>query len=108
MWTRQHKKRNTGRLIVPGITALFLAYFGFHIYHGEYGINSKAQYETRMAELRLKLESVRERRLELEGRVRVVQDGTLERDMLDVQARRALSVSRPDEVTIMLPDRFAN
>ena len=26
MWTRQHKQRNTGRLIVPVISALFLAY----------------------------------------------------------------------------------
>ena len=45
MWTRQHKQRNTGRLIVPGISALFLAYFGFHAYHGEFGIYSKYQFE---------------------------------------------------------------
>ena len=39
MWTRQHKQRNTGRLIVPALSAaLFLAYFGFHAYHGEFGI----------------------------------------------------------------------
>ncbi len=41
MWTRQHKQRNTGRLIVPSLCAAFLSYFGFHAYHGEYGINSK-------------------------------------------------------------------
>lgn len=108
MWTRQHKKRNTGRLIVPGISALFLAYFGFHVYHGEYGINSRARYETRMAELRQQLDTVRARRVELEGRVSLLQDGTLERDMLDEQARRALSVSRADEVTIMLPGRSSD
>ena len=34
MWTRQHKKRNTGALIVPAIAALFLTYFGFHAFHG--------------------------------------------------------------------------
>ena len=41
MWTRHHKNRNTGRLIVPAISALFLAYFGFHAYHGEFGIYSQ-------------------------------------------------------------------
>jgi cell division protein FtsB len=76
MWTRQHKKRNTGRLIVPGISALFLAYFGFHVYHGEYGINSRARYETRMAELRQQLDTVRARRVELEGRVSLRRTGT--------------------------------
>ena len=38
MWTRQHKQTNTGRLIVPAISAVVLAYFGFHAYHGEYGL----------------------------------------------------------------------
>ena len=49
MWTRQHKQRKTGRLIVPAISALFLAYFGFHAYHGEYGIYAKYRYEARGA-----------------------------------------------------------
>ena len=40
MWTRQHKKRNTGALIVPALAAVFLSYFGFHAWHGEFGINS--------------------------------------------------------------------
>ena len=51
MWTRQHKQRNTGRFIVPAISVLFLSYFGFHAYNGEYGIYSKYQLEARRAEL---------------------------------------------------------
>ena len=51
MWTRHHKNRNTGRLIIPAVSALFLAYFGFHAYHGEFGIFSKYQLEARAAEL---------------------------------------------------------
>ena len=82
MWTRQHKQRNTGRLIVPAVSALFLAYFGFHAYHGEFGIYSNYQFESRAAELRQRLETVRSQRL---------------------QARRALNLSQSDEITIMLP-----
>ncbi len=104
MWTRQHKQRNTGRLIVPGISALFLAYFGFHAYHGEFGIYSKYQLEDRAAELQAKLDVVQAERIELERRVQLLHDGTLEKDMLDEQARKALNVSHVDEITIILSD----
>ena len=103
MWTRQHKQRNTGRLIVPAVSALFLAYFGFHAYHGEFGINSKYQLEAQTVALQAQLDAVKARRIELERRVRLMHDGTLEKDMLDEQARKALNLSQADEITIMLP-----
>jgi cell division protein FtsB len=102
MWTRQRKNRNTGRLIVPTISALFLAYFGFHAYHGEFGIYSKYQLEARAAELTEELATVRAQRIDFERRVQLMHDGTLEKDMLDEQARRALNLSQADEITIML------
>jgi cell division protein FtsB len=102
MWTRQHKQRNTGRLIVPAITAVFLAYFGFHAYHGEFGIYSKYGFEVRTAELQAELDAVKAERIDLERRVQLLHDGTLEKDMLDEQARKALNLSHPDEITIML------
>ena len=102
MWTRQHKNRNTGRLIVPAISALFLAYFGFHAFNGEFGIYSKYRFEARAVELQAELDRIKAQRLELERRVQLLHDGTLEKDMLDEQARRALNLSHADEVTIML------
>ena len=108
MWTRQHKKRNTGRLIVPAITLAFLAYFGFHAFHGEYGIYSKYQLEARVAQLEGRLGEIRAQRIELERRVQLLHDGTLEKDMLDEQARKALNLSHEDEITIMRPSRQYN
>lgn len=105
MWTRQHKQTNTGRLIVPAISALFLAYFGFHAYHGEFGIYSKYQFEARAAELQARLDVIQGQRIELERRVQLLHDGTLEKDMLDEQARKALNLSHADEITIMLPSK---
>ncbi len=103
MWTRQHKQRNTGRLIIPSLCVLFLAYFGFHAYHGEFGINSKYQLEAQTAELQGELDAVKARRIDLERRVKLLHEGTLEKDMLDEQARKALNLSQTDEITIMLP-----
>lgn len=101
MWTRQRKQRNTGRLIVPSVCALFLAYFGFHAYHGEFGIYSKYQLEAQAVDLQKELDAVRDQRIAMERKVQLMHDGTLEKDMLDEQARRALNVSHPDEITIM-------
>ena len=103
MWTRQHKRRNTGRLIVPAITAIFLSYFGFHAYHGEYGIYSKYRLEDRAEELQAQLDALKSRRAHLEHRLQLLHDGTLEKDMLDEQARRALNLAQKDEVIIYRP-----
>jgi cell division protein FtsB len=108
LWTRHHKNRNTGRLIIPAVSALFLTYFGFHAYHGEFGIFSKYQLEARAAELNIELAKAKSQRVELERRVQLLHDGTLEKDMLDEQARRALNLSRADEMTIMLDEPRQN
>ncbi|MER8825623.1 septum formation initiator family protein [Mesorhizobium sp. M0938] len=103
MWTRQHKQRNTGRLIIPSLCVAFLAYFGFHAYHGEFGIYSKYRLEAETVDLQGKLDVVKARRLDLQRRVQLLHQGTLEKDMLDEQARKALNMSHADEITIMLP-----
>lgn len=104
MWTRQHKQRNTGRLIVPLLCAAFLAYFGFHAYHGEFGIYSKYRLQAQAAQLQAQLATVKARRMEMEQRVQLLHDGSMEKDMLDEQARRALNLSLPDEVIVMTPE----
>lgn len=108
MWTRQHRERNTGRLIVPGLAILFLSYFGFHAYHGELGIYSKYQLQARAVDLQAQLDTVRSKRVDLERRVQLLHDGTLEKDMLDEQARRALNLSHSDEITIIRSSDWSN
>ena len=103
MWTRQHKRRNTGRLIVPSIAILFLAYFGFHAYHGEYGLYAKYRLEARATGLEKQLEGLKHQREMLEHRVALLHDGTLEKDMLDEQARGELNLAQKDEVIIYRP-----
>lgn len=103
MWTRQHRPRRTGRLIVPALAVAVLSYFGYHVYHGEFGINSKDQLRARAAVLQAELDEVRGQRVALENKVRMLHDGTIDKDMLDEQARQALNLSHADEVTIMLP-----
>jgi cell division protein FtsB len=105
LWTRQHRKRRTGALIVPTITVAFLAYFGFHAFHGEFGIYNSHQLDAQAAALKQQLAGIKAEREELEQRVQLLHDGTIEKDMLDEQARRTLNLSREDEVTIYRPVR---
>lgn len=100
MWTRQHKRRNTGVLIVPAITVVFVSYFAFHAFHGEYGLEARKSLASRTTALKERLEDVREERKAFEHKVALLKDGTLERDMLDEHARRALNMARPDELVI--------
>jgi len=102
MWTKQKRKSIRGRLIVPALAAAFLSYFGFHAYHGEYGLYSRMRLEEQVKAMNDQLDALTRQRAALEREVALVRDGSIEKDMLDEQARRALNLSRPDEVTIML------
>ncbi len=103
MWTRQHKQRKTGALIVPAISALVVTYFGFHAWHGDYGLAAKNRLESRVERLQGELEAKREERRDLERRLSLLADGTMERDTLDEFARNALDMTDPNEVVIYLP-----
>lgn len=108
MWTRHHKRRNIGRLIIPALTGLFLAYFGFHAYHGEYGIYSSYRLDARIEEAQARLDALRLVREKLESRIALVRDGSLEKDMLDERARWALNFARDNEVIILLDETDFN
>jgi cell division protein FtsB len=105
MWTRQHKKRKTGALIVPAIAAAFLSYFGYHAFQGEFGIYAKYAFEERIVALEAELEAVRGQRADLEHRVKLLRDGSLEKDMLDEYARRALNLAHEDEIVFYRTSR---
>ncbi|WP_127524202.1 septum formation initiator family protein [Mesorhizobium sp. Z1-4] len=105
MWTRQHKNRKSGALIVPALAAAFLSYFGYHAFQGEFGIYAGYAFEARAAALSSELDTVRHRRGELEHRVKLLSDGSLEKDTLDEYARRALNLAHDNEIVIYRPVR---
>lgn len=102
MWTKQKRKSIRGRFVLPILTAAFLSYFGFHAYHGEFGLYSRLQLEEQKAFLSQKLEQITNEREALEKRVALLRDGSIEKDMLDEYARRALNLSHTDEMTIII------
>ena len=98
MRTQFRKKRFWSRWVVPVLSAACLSYFGFHSWHGAYGLDSAEALELRRIELSERLASLSERRQHLERKVLLLSDGAVEADMLDERARFLLNVAREDEV----------
>lgn len=100
MWTRQHKKRRIGRFVMPAITVAFLSYFGYHSVHGEFGLQATEQFERQKAQREQKLSVLVARRTALERQVQLLSDGSIQKDMLDEEARSQLNMSKADEIVI--------
>ncbi|MDQ0453725.1 FtsB family cell division protein [Rhizobium paknamense] len=100
MWTRHHKNRKFGRLILPAITVAFIGYFGYHSIHGDYGLRAGERFDQIRAERNKELADLVKKRKAIEKQVELLSDGSLERDMIDEKARYQLNMSRPDEIVI--------
>lgn len=100
MWTRHHKKKKFGRLVLPAVTIAFLSYFGYHSIHGDYGLRASQEFERQRIVRSAELTELVAHRQQLERQVELLSDGSLERDMMDEKARYQLNMSRPDEIVI--------
>lgn len=100
MLTRQRKRRNTHRLIVPVISAAVLSYFGFHAFSGDYGLRSHQLLIEKQVTLVAELEGLRTKRNQLTHLNSLLENGSIEKDMLDERSRHLLNVAREDEIVI--------
>lgn len=100
MWTKHHRQRKLGRLIIPAIAAAFLSYFGYHSVHGGYGLEATKEFERQRIARATELAALSGKRKALERQVELLSDGSLEQDILDEKARYQLNVSRADEIVI--------
>lgn len=101
MWTRHYRKTPLRHLVIPTLAVASLVYFGFHANSGNHGLTSKSVYETRLAALETELAELTTERERLEKRTASLRDGSLQRDMIDEQARRQLGMVRADEIILL-------
>ena len=98
--TRQRKRSNLKRLILPAVAIVYLAYFGFWAFHGHYGIWAKARFESEAASLNAELVDLTSQRTALERRVALLRSDAVDQDLLDEQARQALNLLQPNDLVI--------
>ena len=87
------------------LCVLLLAYFVHHAMTGRFGMEALTKLDQETQRLEFELAAVTAKREALEARVLLLHDGTMERDMLDEQARYHLNMIGPDEVAFMRPVR---
>lgn len=102
MWTKQRRRSIKARFILPLITVGVSLYFGYHIYHGEYGLYSRKKINQHIIALKKDLRKVERERLSIERCVMLLRDGKIEKDMLDEYVRTNLNFSKPNELTILI------
>jgi cell division protein FtsB len=100
--TRQRKRSILQLLWLPLLTAAVLSYFGYHTFHGDFGIWARDRLEAEAERLSIERNHLAAERAALEVRVATVRPESLDADVVDMLARKALGVMRADEVIVRL------
>ncbi len=82
--------------------ALLISYFGYHTLTGTSGVRSLAAYHQREAVLQRQLDRLRACRADLQKRIRMLSDESLDLDYLDERARAVLFYANPADTMLSL------
>ena len=88
------------RAIGPMCCVLVMFYLGFHAVSGERGLFALFKETRRLEAMTAELEATKHRRDELEKKVKLMSNSSLDLDMLDEQARVVLGFAGKDEVVL--------
>ena len=100
MRTRQRRNSRVGLWIVPIFCVLVSVYFAHHAFKGKRGITAMDELLRQEIALQQELEDLRVEREKILTKVALLRPGTIEKDMLDEQARYHLNMLRKDELVI--------
>ena len=101
MRTKQKRRSKLGPFVVPVITMTVLAYFALQSQEGRYGVDARKKMAEQLVQREAQLADYAKERAALETRVQSLRDGSLQRDMVDERARRALNMGNEDEIVIL-------
>lgn len=101
MWTRHRRKSPLRLVAIPALTIIMSGYFIYHGQHGTYGLAASERYDARIAALSAELAQLAAERAHLEKDTSALHHGSIERDMLDEQARDILGLARANELVVL-------
>ena len=85
----------------PLLGVLAVGYFAFHVVHGDRGLIAWWNFKQRVAAAKAALEGSRAERELLENRVRLLNPGSLDPDMLEERALLMLNFGHYDDNVIL-------
>jgi cell division protein FtsB len=77
---------------------LLLIYFVFHSIYGKLGVIAYFKLNKQLVVATQKLELLKSTRIDLEHKTKLMRTESLDKDMLDEQARKSLSVASPNDL----------
>ena len=82
-----------------------IAYFSYHAFSGNRGLVAWIDLTYRIEKAHFQLDNIRAERINLEHKVRMLRNESIDLDLLDEQSRRILGYAREDEIVIFTKDR---
>jgi cell division protein FtsB len=92
-------------LALYAVSGAASTYFIWHAWNGNRGMKAKVEFRAEARELRQELEQLRAERAGLERRITMMRAESVERDILEEEARRQLGRVHRNDVVVFLPQR---
>jgi cell division protein FtsB len=90
------------QLSLWALIAALTAYFIYHGVHGERGLRAHRSIEAEITALNAELAGLEKKREQLEQRVSRFEPSSVDRDVLDEQARKSLGLLHPNDRVLTL------
>jgi len=89
-----------GILVMPAISAAAIAYFGYYTLWGTRGLLALADVRARLSVEQERLASLSDQRARLERRIRLLQAGSEDPDLIEEIARSQMLDSAPGQIVV--------
>jgi cell division protein FtsB len=100
MRIRRSVTRFFGRLVIPSLSAAVVAYFGYYTVFGARGLESLYDTNARLSVQQEQLASLKDQHAKLAHRIRLLEPGSVDPDMVEEVAREQMLDSAPNEVAV--------
>ena len=88
--------------VLFALSTSIAGYFVWHAINGQRGILAKEQFRAQMETLVVERQSLVAEKTAIERRIAMLRGGTIDRELLDEQARKVLGRTHPSDVVIFL------
>lgn len=88
-------------LLLYIVSGSAIAYFAYHAYNGDHGLNAKRNYEQEAAKLEAELATLKAQRRAIEHKVSLLDPRNLDPDLLDEEGRRQLDFVNAKDLVLL-------
>ena len=100
---RTRLSANIAPIIFHVFSALVASYFVWHAIHGQRGLKTRDENSEKVAEMQATLDGLRAERARWKQKIDLVRGESIDRDILEEQARIELGRIQKNEVIILTP-----